>query len=115
MTICVQPHFLRGHVEAALLELFSNRILPNGKRGFFNPDNLTFGEGIAVSKLVALAQSVPGVQSVTVTRLERRFEGPNGELDQEFLPLHVMEIAQLDNDPSFPEHGRIVFKMEGGR
>ena len=115
MTICVQPHFLRGHVEAALLDLFSNRMLPNGKRGFFHPDNLTFAEGIAVSKLVALAQSVPGVQSVTVTRLERLFEGPNGELDQEFLPLRVMEIARLDNDPSFPENGRIVFKMEGGR
>ncbi len=115
MTICVQPHFLRGHVEAALLDLFSNRILPNGKRGFFQPDNLTFGEGIAVSKLVALAQSVPGVQSVTIIKLERLFEGPNGELDHEFLPLRVMEIARLDNDPSFPENGRIVFKMEGGR
>ncbi len=115
MTICVQPHFLRGHVEAALLDLFSNRVLPNGKPGFFHPDNLTFGEGIAVSKLVALAQSVPGVQSVTITKLERLFEGPNGELDHEFLALRAMEIARLDNDPSFPENGRIVFKMEGGR
>lgn len=115
MTICVQPHFLRGHAEADLLNLFSNRILPNGKPGFFHPDNLTFGEGIAVSKLVALAQSVTGVQSVSVTRLERRFGGPNGELEREFLPLRVMEIARLDNDPSFPENGRIVFKMEGGR
>ena len=115
MTICVQPHFLRGHVEAALLDLFSNRVLPNGKLGFFHPDNLTFGEGIAVSKLVALAQSVPGVQSVTITKLERLFEGPNGELDHEFLPLRLQEIARLDNDPSFPENGRIVFKMEGGR
>jgi predicted phage baseplate assembly protein len=115
MTICVQPHFLRGHVEAALLDLFSNRILPNGKRGFFHPDNLTFGQGIAVSKLVALAQSVAGVQSVKVTRLERLFEGSNGELDQEFLPLRLQEIARLDRDPSFPEKGRIVFKMEGGR
>jgi hypothetical protein len=115
MTICVQPHYLRGHVEAALIDLFSNRILPNGKRGYFHPDNLTFGEGIAVSKLVALAQSVPGVQSVKVSRLERLFEGPNGELEQEFLPLRLMEIARLDNDPSFPENGKLVFKMEGGR
>ncbi len=106
MTICVQPHFLRGHVKAALLDLFSNRILPNGKRGFFQPDNLTFGEGIAV---------MPGVQSVTVTRLERYFEGSNDELEHEFLPLSMMEIARLDDDPSFPENGRIVFKMEGGR
>src|SRR6185312_1255538 len=62
MTICVQPHFLRGHVEAALLDAFSNRLLPNGRQGFFHPDNLTFGQGIAMSKLVALAQVIPGVQ-----------------------------------------------------
>jgi hypothetical protein len=28
MTVCVRPDYLRGHVKAALLDLFSNRILP---------------------------------------------------------------------------------------
>ncbi|GAC1619307.1 MAG: hypothetical protein NVS4B9_10000 [Ktedonobacteraceae bacterium] len=115
MTICVQPNFLQGHVKAALLDIFSNRVLAGGRPGFFHPDNLTFGQGIAVSKLVATAQAVPGVQSVTVARLQRLFEGPNGELEQEFLPIGPREIAQLDNDPSFPEQGIITFKMVGGR
>ena len=39
MTICVLPHYLRGHVEAALLEALSNRVLPDGRLGFFHPDN----------------------------------------------------------------------------
>ncbi len=115
MTICVLPHFLRGHVKAALLDAFSNRVLPNGQRGFFHPDNLTFGQGIAVSKLVAVAQVIVGVQSVEVTRLQRRFDPKKGELKREFLSIGPMEIAQLDNDPSFPEHGKIEFKMGGGR
>lgn len=115
MTICVLPHYLRGHVKAALLDVFSSGLRPNGRPGFFYPDNLTFGEGIALSKLVASAQAVTGVQSVTVTRLERLGEGPNDELTNEFLPLGPMEIAQLDNDPSFPEHGKLTFKMVGGR
>ncbi len=115
LTVCVQAHFLRGHVKAALLDLFSNRVLPNGRLGFFHPDNLTFGTGIAVSKLVAVAQAVPGVQNVNVTKLERLFEGSNHELDNEFLPLGPHEIARLDNDPSFPEHGKLVLKMVGGR
>jgi hypothetical protein len=34
--------------------------------GFFHPDNLTFGEGVYLSKLVAAAQAVPGVEGVTV-------------------------------------------------
>lgn len=115
LTVCVLPHFLRGHVEAELRAVFSNRVLPHGKLGFFHPDNLTFGEGIRLSKLVAAAQAVKGVESVQVTKLERLYEGPNGELGHGILKLGAMEIARLDNDPSFPEHGRLEFKMEGGR
>ena len=98
-----------------MLDAFSNRVLPNGRQGFFHPDNLTFGQGIAMSKLVALAQAIPGVQSVEVTRLRRRFDPIKGELKREFLFIGPREIAQLDNDPSFPEHGKIEFKMVGGR
>ena len=50
LTVCVLPQYLRGHVEAALLDVFSNRVLPDGRLGFFHPDNLTFGEGIYVSR-----------------------------------------------------------------
>jgi hypothetical protein len=102
-------------VEAALLDVFSTRVLPHGKRGFFHPDNLTFGEGVALSALVAAAQAVSGVQSVKVTKLERLYEGPNGEIENGILRLGSDEIAQLDNDPSFPEHGTLTLVMEGGR
>jgi hypothetical protein len=115
LSICVQPHYLRGHVEAELRERFSNRVLAAGRHGFFHPDNLTFGSGIYVSALVAEAQSVLGVQSVEVTKLQRLFEGPNGEIANGLLPLGPLEIARLDNDPSFPEHGRLTLVMRGGR
>jgi hypothetical protein len=115
MTVCVLPHYLRGHIKAALLDLFSNRTLPDGRRGFFHPDNLTFGEGIHLSKLVEAAQAVSGVESVTMTKLERLFEGPNRELENGILPLGPLEIARLDNDPNFPEHGRLVSDVRGGR
>lgn len=113
--VCVRPGYLRGHVEAALRAVLSDEVLPEGRRGFFHPDNLTFGQGIAMSKLTALAHSVPGVESVSVIRLERLFAGPNGELEAGFLPIGPMEIARLDDDPSFPEHGRLVLTMGGGR
>ena len=35
--ICVLPNYLRGHIKAALLDLFSNRTLPDGRLGFFTP------------------------------------------------------------------------------
>jgi len=115
ITICVQPSYLRGHVKAALLDLFSNRRLPDGRLGFFHPDNLTFGAGIAVSKLVALAQSLPGVQNVIVTKLKRLYETDNNELANGILSLGPLEIARLDNDPDFPENGILKLEMAGGR
>jgi len=113
--VCVRDGYLRGHVKAALLDAFSNRLLPGGRRGFFHPDGMTFGQGIYLSRVVATAQAVEGVESVHVTRFERLYEGPNGEIDAGVLPLGPLEIARLDNDPGFPERGRLTLKLEGGR
>src|SRR5262249_32769508 len=115
MKICVLPHYLRGHVEAVLADLFSNRLLPDGRLGFFHPANLTSGEGIYRTKLIAVAQAVTGVESVQVTKLQRLFEPPNNEIENGVLPLGPFEVAQLDNDPSFPERGKLTLILEGGR
>ena len=115
LTVCVLPDFLRGHVKAALLGLFNNRALSDGRRGFFHPDELSFGDSILLSKLIAAAQGVPGVESVTVTRLERLFEEPNHEIENGVLPLGPLEVARLDNDPNLPENGVLKLEMRGGR
>ncbi len=115
MEVCVRPDFLRGHIKAALLDVFSNRVLPDGRRGFFHPDNLSFGDGIYLSKLVAEAQAVTGVESARVTKLERLFEGSNHEIENGVLSLGSWEIARLDNDPSFPENGVLRLEIGGGR
>jgi predicted phage baseplate assembly protein len=126
LAVCVLPDYLRGQVEAALLDVFSNTVLPDGSKGFFHPDNLTFGEGVYVSRIVAAAQAVTGVASVSVERLERyqvAARPPSAGLafdSDEVPPLGVLtlgpfEIAQLDNDPSFPENGRLELALRGGR
>ncbi len=115
LLICVSPAYLRGHVKAELLDILSNRILINGDLGFFHPDNLTFGEGIHLSRLVAIVQSIAGVDSVQVKKLQRLFEPPNQEIENGILPLGPFEIARLDNDPSLPENGKLTLTMGGGR
>ncbi len=115
LLICLYPQVLRAHVKATLRDLFSNRTLRSGQPAFFHPDNVTFGQPIYVSRLIAAAQAVPGVESVTVTRLERLHERPNGELGQGLLSVGPMEIVQMDNDPGFPERGRISLQLRGGR
>ncbi|MDZ8140840.1 MAG: putative baseplate assembly protein [Nostoc sp. DedQUE04] len=115
MKISVKSDYLRGHIKLALLETFSNRIFPDGRCGFFHPNNLTFGKGIALSQLVAIAYAIPGVESVSVTKLERLFEGANGEIEAGFLSIGSLEIARLDNDPNFPENGKFSLDIRGGR
>ena len=115
LDICVEPHYLRAHVRAALLDVFSNRVSEGGGRGLFHPDNLTFGDGIYLSALVAAAHRVKGVTSVSVTKLQRLFEIANDEIANGVLPLAANEIAQLENNPNFPERGKLILKMNGGR
>jgi hypothetical protein len=115
LQICVKPHYLRGHIEAALLDAFSNRVRQDGGLGLFHPDNLSFGEGIFLSKLVATAQAVTGVESARLTKLERLGEGPHGELEEGILKLGPLEVPQLDNDPNFPERGTLKITLRGGR
>ncbi|PYX00249.1 MAG: putative baseplate assembly protein [Acidobacteria bacterium] len=122
ITVCVLSNFLRGHVESAVADALSNRVLPNGSLGFFHPDKLTFGDGVYVSQLLATVQAVPGVQNAMVTELER-FETsePTVDLPGEELPhnsallLGAFEIARLDNDPNYPENGVLILDMRGGR
>lgn len=115
LEVCALPGYDRGQLKRVLLDLFSTRVLPGGKRGFFHPDNLTFGEGIYLSRIIAVAQGVTGVECVTVNRFQRLFEAPNNEVENGVLPLRNSEIARLDNNPTFPERGRLEITVKGGR
>ena len=124
LVICVLPEYQRAHVKSALLDVFSNRVLPDGALGFFHPDNLTFGQGIYTSQIIAAAQGVVGAQEVQLLSLER-FEigelAPGAEDTSDEVPRSSMlalgpfQIARLDNDPNAPENGRLTLEMRGGR
>ena len=115
LSVCVLPGYQRAHVLATLQAVFGSGLTADGQRGFFHPDNLSFGSGIYLSQLVALGQAQAGVECVNVTRLQRQFQVANGELASGVLRLQSWEIAQLDNDPNFPEHGKLVIQIHGGR
>jgi hypothetical protein len=97
------------------LDVFGHGTLPNGQPAFFHPDASTFGGGIYLSDLIAAAQDVAGVESVQVTSLERLGDGPRQEIDEGVLRLGPLEIAQVENDPNYPENGQLIIHMRGGR
>lgn len=110
LTVCAAPGHQHGQI---LAELY--RVLGSGVRGFFHPDALTFGEPVRLSRLVAVAAAVPGVESVQVTRLRRLFEPDRGEKEDGVLRLGPLEIATCDNDPDRPENGRLAISLGGAR
>jgi predicted phage baseplate assembly protein len=103
MTVCVAPGYSRSDVKIALLEAFSRWDLPDGRRGFFHPDNFTFGQTVYLSRIITTAMKVQGVQWVDMD--DRYQEGQ--------ISMGRLEIARLDNDLNRPENGRIEFYMEG--
>ena len=115
MTVCVKPNYFASDVEAALLEAFSDRLLPDGRRGLFHPDNFTFGQPVFSSRLYAAAQAVAGVDSVEITKFQRQGVKDATALKSGRLEMARLEVARLDNDPNFPERGVIKFEMRGGR
>lgn len=118
MTVCVMPGYSRSNVKKALLETFSSSDLPDGRRGFFHPDNFTFGQPVYLSRVISTAMQVKGVQWVDIDPKNNRFQRwgqpSRGEFDEGRISIGRLEIARLDNDPNRPENGRIEFHMEGG-
>jgi len=117
-TVQVRPGYLKRGIQAELLDLFSNHTLPDGRKGFFHPDNFSFGDDVCESRLVAAAQVVPGVESIQVTSLAKSLfrvdSGPVNELDKGRIPIKLRE--------QFTRHGcglskgaRVKVKQQGSR
>jgi hypothetical protein len=114
LTVHVKPGYSGSAVKNALLEAFSNTDLPGGQRGFFHPDNFTFGQPVYMSKVVAAAMQIIGVEQVDSQCFQRWGQSPAGELQAARLITQPLEIARLDNNPNAPENGRIDFDIRGG-
>ena len=120
-TVCIAPGYLRSAVKLALLETFNHVDLPDGRRGFFHPDNFTFGQPVYLSQMVAAAMQMSGVLWVDTddtppkrNRFRRHGQSSRGELAAGRITFDRLEIARLDNDPNAPENGQLEFYMEGG-
>ncbi len=115
LTVCVDPGYFMSDVEQALLQVLGNRFLPNGQKGLFYSDNFTFGQTVYLSPLYAAARSVAGVTAVTATTFQPQGVATSQYLDAGEIKLAALQIARLDNDRNFPDHGQLTLLMEGGK
>lgn len=109
LAICVAAGYFQSDVYAALMTRFT------GSDGILDPAGFTFGQTIYASRLVATAQAVEGVASVTLTTLSR-LDRPwvDGAADG-FITLGRLEIPRCDNDPDHLDHGLFTLTMDGGK
>jgi predicted phage baseplate assembly protein len=115
LTVCVESDYFQSDVETALQQIFSNRELGNGQTGIFYPGNFTFGQSVYLSPIYAAARAVAGVCSLVATIFQPQGVATSQYLDAGELPLGPMQVARLDNDPSYPAHGQLTLNMQGGR
>jgi hypothetical protein len=115
LLVCVKADHFRADVRAGLLQVLGSGVLPDGRRGLFHPDNFTFGQTVYLGALYAAARTVAGVGSVQVTRFRRQGSDDPQPLADGLMPLGRLEIARLDNDPNFPEHGVLRLTLFGGK
>lgn len=122
LSVCAEADHFRADVEQTVSRALGSGVLPDGSRGFFHPDNFTFGQPLYVSRLIAAVEAVPGVDSVTLTRLTRR-NLPDPDPERPATQAHLavgrvdaarLEVIRADSDPSFPENGSVRVQMRGG-
>jgi hypothetical protein len=111
VTVWVRPGHQPGAVRGAVLDRLGNRVLADGTLGFFHPDALTFGQPIAISRLIAATAAVAGVERADVTRLCLVADGTGLPAD-DVLAIEPQRIARLDNDPDRPERGSLTLTTE---
>lgn len=115
VTVCLAPEFWREDLRFILDQEFGTRYTSDGRRGFFHPDEWTFGQSLHRSQIEGRLQQVAGVEHV-VSITMKRFNAPTPGLPgAEQLEMSFDEVVLLANDPDHLERGLIRFDLRGGR
>jgi hypothetical protein len=112
--ICVRSDYFRNDVLRAVQAELGSGVLPDGRLAVFHPDNFSFGQPVYLSRIVAAAQAVEGVEAVSVLKFQREATPDASLLKNGVIPMGRLEIAQLANNPNFPERGRLTLEAGGG-
>jgi len=112
---CLEDLAFRDQVLRDLKSALGSGTGADGTPGFFHPDHWTFGQSVTLSGLYAAVARVKGVECAEVLTFKRLLRPPGPELSDGLIALQWDEIARLENDRNFPEHGRLELELVGGR
>jgi predicted phage baseplate assembly protein len=113
--LCVKPDYFRSEVLHAVEAELGSGVLPDGRLAVFHPNKFSFAQPVYLSRIVAAAQAVKGVEAVSALKFQRMAAPDVRSLDTGVIPIGRLEIAQLANNPNFPERGRLMLDAGGGK
>jgi predicted phage baseplate assembly protein len=115
ITVCADHAYWREDLRFVLEQEFSDSWTSDGRPGFFNPDQWSFGQALHRSMIEGRIHSVTGISHI-VSITMKRFSAPQpGVPGAEVLEMGFDEVVLLANDPDHLERGLIRFEIQGGR
>lgn len=113
--VCAGEAYWREDLRFVLEQEFSDGWTADGRRGFFHPDEWTFGQDLHRSAIEGRIARIAGVEHVVRITM-KRFSAPlPGRPGAEVLEIGFDEVVLLANDPDHLERGLIRFDIQGGR
>lgn len=113
VTVCLDENYWPEDIRFVLEQEFSTGFTPDGRPGFFHPDNWTFGQPLHASEIAGRIHRLAGIKHINAIDLERWNEPTPGPGDQ--IAVAFNEIVQVKSDPDHLETGFIRFELQGGR
>jgi hypothetical protein len=115
IVVCADAQYWREDLRFILEQEFSDNWTSDGRPGFFNPDQWTFGQALHRSQIEGRLHQIAGIEHV-VSIVMKRFNAPTPGLPiTERLEMGFDEVVQLANNPDHLERGLIRFDVRGGR
>ncbi len=114
ITVCVSVDFYAADVLQAVRIALLGKGGVRRQKGFFHPDNFTFGVSLDRSALEATIQAVPGVRAVENMQVRRRGLFDWSNFDDLQLAVGKDEVVRLQDDPLHPDRGTLQLIPDGG-
>lgn len=115
VTVCAAPAYWREDLRFVLEQEFSDSWTSDGRPGFFQPDQWTFGQALHRSMIEGRIHAIAGIGHIVRITM-KRFSAPQpGIPGGEVLEMASDEVVLLANDPDHLERGLIRFDVQGGR
>ena len=103
--VCVKPDYFRNDVKAEAAGPVQQPPAAGRAPGLFHPDNFSFGQSSLPEPALRRGAYGAGRGLGADHHLAAPGHRRSSYLAKGELPLGRLEIARLDNDPNFPEHG----------